>query len=131
MCSNLFCNLGTTATKSTTATTTSIQQKCSVVEQGSGLSKPCQFPFVYAGQSYDKCIFKDNGGSGKPWCSTKTDKVWNNVHLGEGGHYGDCSQDLCPVVLVEDEFVKWKDQNTVGKYQTLMKENQDFNTSLK
>ena len=90
------------------------------------MSKPCQFPFVY-----DKCIFKDNGGSGKPWCSTKTDKVWNNVHLGEGGHYGDCSQDLCPVVLVEDEFVKWKDQNTVGKYQTLMKENQDFNTSLK
>ena len=89
--------------------------ECSVIEQGSELSKPCQFPFIYAGQSYDKCIFKDNEGNGQPWCSTKTDPT-SNLHIGGGGHYGDCSPDLCPVVHDDEEFVKWKDQNTVGKY---------------
>ena len=89
--------------------------ECSVIEQGSELPKPCQFPFVYRGQSYDKCIFKDNEGNGQPWCSTKTDPT-SNEHIGGGGHYGDCSPDLCPVVHDDDEFVKWKDQNTVGKY---------------
>ena len=86
-----------------------VSSECSVIEQGSLLSKPCQFPFVYKGQSYDKCIFKDNGGNGQPWCSTKTDPT-SKEHIGGGGHYGDCSQDLCE----DEEFGKWKDQNTVG-----------------
>ena len=89
--------------------------ECSVFEQVSGLSKPCQFPFVYKAQSYDKCIYLDNEGNDLPWCSTRTGEV-TNEHIGGGGHYGDCSEDLCPVILDEVEFVKWTDQSTVGKY---------------
>ena len=100
----------------TPVTATEESSECSVIETGSGLSKPCQFPFVYKEQSYDKCIYLDNEGNDLPWCSTRTDDV-TNEHIGGGGHYGDCSEDLCPVILDEVEFVKWKDQNTVGKYR--------------
>ena len=89
--------------------------ECSVIETGSGLSMPCRFPFVYKDVSYDKCIYLDNEGNDLPWCSTRTGDV-TNEHIGGGGHYGDCSEDLCPVILDEVEFVKWKDQSTVGKY---------------
>ena len=94
---------------------TEASSECSVIETGSGLSKPCQFPFVYNGQSYDKCIYLDNEGNDLPWCSTRTGDL-NNEHIGGGGHYGDCSEDLCPVVLDEAVFGKWTDQSTVGKY---------------
>ena len=95
--------------------------ECSVIETGSGLSKPCQFPFVYAGQSFDKCIFKYNRGNGKPWCSTKTDPM-SNEHIGTGGNNGDCYQESCPVD--ENEFGKLDDQSLrlhsiFGKYWRL------------
>ena len=94
---------------------TEASSECSVIETGSGLSMPCQFPFIYKGQSHDKCIYLDNEGNDLPWCSTRTSDV-TNEHIGGGGHYGDCSEDLCPVVLDEAVFGEWRDQNTVGKY---------------
>ncbi len=45
---------------------------CTVVEQGSGERKPCQFPFRIQGIEYKSCT-SDFDPSGISWCSTKVE----------------------------------------------------------
>ena len=77
---------------------------CNVKEVGSGLEKPCQFPFVYNKKSYNNCTLED--GNGIAWCSTRIDPK-TNQHIGGNGYYGDCTQECL--------FEKWLDQNSLGK----------------
>ena len=57
---------------------------CIVSEAGSGLDKPCQFPFVYKDKSYNECTLEDGGGVA--WCSTKTIPS-TNEHVGRMIYY--------------------------------------------
>ena len=87
---------------------------CIVSEAGSGLDKPCQFPFVYKDKSYNECTLEDGGGVA--WCSTKTIPS-TNEHVGGNGHYGDCSQECRRKgnsQQNEDTFEAWLDQNSLG-----------------
>ena len=72
------------------------KSSCSVKEVNSGSVKPCQFPFIFKGETFKCCtdkIGKDaNTGewkTGKPWCSTNTD--WDNKHIEGNRYYGDCN----------------------------------------
>ena len=72
-----------------------------MIEEKSGLSKLCQFPFVFLDQTYNGCttiVDKKSDGTpvySEPWCSTKTDA--SNKHVGGQGYYGDCPKDICPI----------------------------------
>ena len=75
-------------------------EECSVLEEGSGELKPCQFPFIYKNVTYYGCTLKDSTGdldtqTGKPWCSTKIDPL-DYEHITNGDHYGDCLMEECP-----------------------------------
>ena len=74
---------------------------CSVIEIASGLSKPCQFPFIFKNLTFNGCTSitgkqEDTGDyiHGKLWCSTKTDG--SNNHITDQGYYGDCPKLNCP-----------------------------------
>ena len=75
------------------------QIDCSVIEEKSGSSMPCQFPFIFLDQTYLGCttiIDRKSDGTavhGEPWCSTKTDS--SNKHVAGQGYYGDCPKDGC------------------------------------
>ena len=60
---------------------------------GPGAKKPCRFPFIFNGVTYDKCTY-DSADGNIPWCSTLVDD--NQNHVPGGGHYGDCGPN-CPL----------------------------------
>ena len=66
--------------------------ECKTVS-GPGANKPCMFPFIFNGVSYNTCTLKQ-ADDNKPWCSTLVDD--NNNHVPGGGHYGDCGP-KCPM----------------------------------
>ena len=55
-----------------------------MTKDGPDPNKPCVFPFIYGGKSYDKCTTE---GHDQPWCSTKVDAGGNYV----GGNWGNCN----------------------------------------
>ena len=62
--------------------------------------KPCQFPFVWEGETYYSCTNKTgkfrNGqiAYGNPWCSTKTNPI-TNEHIKHRRYYGECKKESC------------------------------------
>ena len=69
------------------------QKECLVKEDGSGLTKPCHFPFIFNNHTYYGCTLESAEG-GKPWCSTQQNQL-THEHISGGGYYGDCT-DNCP-----------------------------------
>ena len=74
---------------------------CLVIEKKSGLSRPCQFPFIYLNRTFNGCttiinIDEDTGEyvHGEPWCSTRTNR--SNHHIPRRGFFGDCVAKDCP-----------------------------------
>merc|ERR1712112_539427 len=62
-------------------------RKCDSCSTTSGAA--CMIPITYGSKTYLACT-KD-GGDGKAWCSTKTDKNWKHI----AGNYGDCDMTKC------------------------------------
>ena len=61
---------------------------------GPSSGKKCILPFIYKGITHNGCTrhgIEDT--EYEPWCSTKVDD--NGVHIGDKGHWGDCSPE-CP-----------------------------------
>ena len=52
----------------------------------------CIFPFLYKGQSYEKCT-SDFSENGKPWCAINIQPLTEVPE--DGFHWGDCSEN-CP-----------------------------------
>ena len=83
---------------------------CIVVEQASGNRKPCQFPFIFAGKSYEECT-RDHDPNEKFWCSTNVTASGYHIHGGQsfikvqslltkimlflGDFWGHCSDRIC------------------------------------
>ena len=116
----LFCLIFTISLIKCRPQEDSNQNNCNVIEEGSGLTKKCQFPFIYKEQMFDGCTTLD-GSQGKPWCSTNTDPK-TKEHIVGGQHYGDCLLDTCPMQSIldleandEEKFQKWIDRNTLSK----------------
>ena len=66
-------------------------------EVGPMLGKPCVFPFIYKGITYNECMDSAHHSTSCYWCSTKVDG--NGVHINNQGHWG-CCNEICPT---EDE----------------------------
>ena len=64
-------------------------------EVGPMLGKPCVFPFIYKGITYNECMDSDHHSTSCYWCSTKVDG--NGVHIDNEGHWG-CCNEICPTV---------------------------------
>jgi len=81
-------------------------QDCFVKEVRTETFKPCQFPFVWNGETYYSCTNKTarfgNGEFkyGNPWCSTKTDPI-TNEHVANRRFHGDCKTEFCPSDEIE------------------------------
>ena len=60
---------------------------------GPDAKKPCRFPFIFNGITYNTCTY-DSADGNIPWCSTLVDD--NQNHVPGGGHYGDCGPN-CPL----------------------------------
>ena len=92
------------------------QKECSVKEDGSGLTKPCHFPFIFNNHTYYGCTLESADEGGKPWCSTKQNQL-THEHISGGGYYGDCTDD-CPSnevgMEVHDNLI-----DMMGKYLLL------------
>ena len=81
-----------------------------MIENDSGLSKPCQFPFTLLNHTFTGCTtiidkHQDTGKyvHGELWCSTRTDH--SNNHIPRKGFYGECVNIACPK---EDEGTRGK-----------------------
>ena len=82
---------------------------CSVIEENSGIMKPCQIPFIFKNETFYGCttiLGKSETGVyrfGNPWCSTKT--TVKHEHISNGGFYGDCLEENCPSAGEADDFL--------------------------
>ena len=61
----------------------SFLQVCGTDGASADPNKPCVFPFIYGGKSYDKCTTE---GHDQPWCSTKVNA--GGYHI--DGNWGNC-----------------------------------------
>ena len=77
---------------------------CKVIEQGSKLSKPCQFPFIYRNRTFYGCTTFDDR-DGKAWCSTKIDPFDYAADVTPNGKfYGYCPENECPTEKIGQEW---------------------------
>ena len=93
-----------------------------MTEVSSGISKPCQFPFVYLNKTFNGCTkietFLVSNGEytfhENPWCSTKTE-TGTNLHIQGQNFYGECPSS-CEVEIVDTSspFEKGKDPTVIA-----------------
>ena len=75
-------------------------KECKVIELGSKLSKPCQFPFIYRNRTFYGCTTFDDS-DGKAWCSTKIDPIDYAADVTPNGKFwGHCPENECPTEKV-------------------------------
>ena len=93
---------------------------CSVIEEKSGLMKPCQIPFIFKNETFYGCttiLGKSEAGVyrfGNPWCSTKT--TVKHEHISNGGFYGDCLEENCPSAGEANEVLDSLFDNHLGMF---------------
>ena len=76
----------TVAIRKTTSNITYFSDDECFTKSGPETGKPCAFPFIYKGNTYEKCCKIDHD---QLWCSTEVDH--NGVHV--RGKWGNCGNE--------------------------------------